>query len=271
VSQQPDASVIFLPAESAQSPPAGPFVVVVRTRDECLRWLDVPTCHPEWLQIEGLLDEADVWAAAAQGRSTIPLDVFVADPAKEFSSLYRLVDVRNARSVRVTLPARPGMMKALRLAASLQLPVRLLPGQPDAAALECLKEAADFYLHDTLVDAPIEPFHSVLAAMRGACDDNLWRITEHDPALFDRRALEGPAALPPHFVSSHFADLVAQGAECATCPWQHGCTGYFKWPDASYSCAGVKELFGLLEDAAAEIQRDLAGAEAETESVLAVA
>jgi len=79
----------------------------------------------EWLQVEGLIGDPEVWALAAQGAIDIPLDVVLDDPATEFSSLYRLVDVRLARSVRLTIPAKPGLMKALRMAASLSLPVRI--------------------------------------------------------------------------------------------------------------------------------------------------
>ena len=53
------------------------------------------------------------------------------DPGREFADLYRLVDVRSARDVRVSMPARPGFLKAVRLAASLGLPVRLLPQSAD--------------------------------------------------------------------------------------------------------------------------------------------
>jgi hypothetical protein len=100
---------------------------------------------------------------AAQGAATPALDVILTDPATEFSGLYRLVDVRIVREVRVTMPAIPGFMKALRLAAALQLRVRLLPGQPSAEALAELTEAAHFYLHDPMVETPVEFFHSLLA------------------------------------------------------------------------------------------------------------
>src|SRR5205085_2014884 len=62
---------------------------------------------------------------------------------------------------------------------------------------------------------------------------------------------------PPGFVQRHFRHLVEQGAECATCPWQNSCAGYFKWPDPAYSCGGVKRLFSRLQAAADEIAREL--------------
>jgi hypothetical protein len=243
---------------------------MVGTPEEFHRWLREPSPDLQWLQVEGLLADTDAWAAAAQGRPEVPLDAVLSEPGVEFASLYRLVDVRMAREVRVTMPVAPGFLKALRLAASLGLPVRLLPGQPAPETLEQLAEAVTFYLHDPLVETPVEPFHSLLAAMRGADAGSLWRILEEDPAVFvhygrDERprlprsaesALEeGPLA---RFVERHLAGLVAEGAECAACPWQRLCAGYFKWPDRTYSCAGVKQLFATIADAAEEIGRVLA-------------
>ena len=71
----------------------------------------------------------------------------------------------------------------------------------------------------------------------------------------------GRAVHAPDFVETHLANLLHDGAECATCHWQTVCAGYFKWPDPTYDCAGVKQLFATLEAAAAEITRDLASQE----------
>jgi hypothetical protein len=258
VSQEPGASLAFLPAAEAEGYTSGAYVAIVRTREELHRWLREPGPGVEWLQVEGLLEDQGAWAIAAQGASKLPLDVMLTDPATEYSSLYRLVDARIARSVRVTMPAAPGFMKALRLAASLQLPVRLLPGQPSAEALAELTEAAHFYLRDPMVEAPVEFFHSLLGALRGPEGDTLWLMLEEDPGVFAR----GEARPPPDFVEKHLAGLIERGAECATCQWQKVCAGYFKWPDPAYACAGVKELLGSIQSAADEIGRDLAGQEA---------
>ena len=186
VSQEPDASLAFLTAGAAEGYRGGSYVVVVRTREDFVRWLREPAPGVEWLQVEGLLQDQEAWAIAAQGTSKLPLDVILTDPATDFSALYRLVDARIVRSVRVTMPAAPGFMKALRLAASLQLPVRLLPGQPSAAALPELTEAAHFYLHDPIVETPVEFFHSLLAAFRGAGTETIWTMLEEDPKVFGR-------------------------------------------------------------------------------------
>jgi hypothetical protein len=263
VSEDPAATLVFLRAGLAEECREHAYIVIVRTREELASWLSDPKPGAEALQVEGLIGDPDAWALAAQGSKAIPLDVILEDPATEFSALYRLADVRIVRAVRVTLPVRPGFFKALRLAASLQLPVRLLPGQPEPAVLPELREAARFYLHDPMVEAPVEFFHSVFAAFRGYPQGTLWEILEQDPAVFSHRDDEGRALYPPDFVERHLSALIQDGTACATCRWQPLCAGYFKYPDPRYDCTGVKQLFAALESAADDISRDLASQEEE--------
>lgn len=263
---EPDERLAILSAASVDSTRCGPCAIIVRTREEFLSALQAPPPGAEWLQVEGLLGDAEVWAIAAHGPVTIPLDVIVSDPAGEFSSLYRLADVRLVRDVRVTMPVMPGCMKALRLASSLQLPTRLLPGQPSVESLNELSHAVDFYLHDPMVDAPIEFLHSLFAVFLGTEEGTLWTFLEEDPDVFRRHAGDGQEVIPRNFVANHLAQLVEHEAECVTCRWQTVCEGYFKWPDPAYSCAGVKEIFAVLEAAAEEIRHDLTGQKATTAS-----
>lgn len=269
--QEANKPLIFLQAEKDAD--EQPFVVVVSNRSDLNRWLRDSSPALQWIEVEGLLDDPEAWALAAQGEDEVPLDVVLSEPGREFADLYRLVDVRSVRDVRVSMPAAPGFLRALRLAASLGLPVRLLPGQPSAEALEELEAALAFYLHDPMVEAPIEFFHSALAWMRGAPAGSLWSVLEEDPAIFQRDQIRGSqrlpqtnepyleTALPREFVPGYFARLVQQGAECVNCPWRQPCQGYFKWPKESYSCHGIKTIFMKLQNAAAEIGRDLAECE----------
>jgi hypothetical protein len=225
-----------------------------------------------------MLGDQEAWTEAAHSDSNTPLDVVLSDPALEFSHLYRLVDAYAVRAIRVTMPATPGLTKAIRLAAALRLPVRVLPGQPSAAALEELHNALQFYLHEPTVDAPVEFFHSLLATMCDWDAGSLWTILEEDPDAFRRYDADGRARVPrtsdpdqpeissAGFVANHLNHLIAQGAECATCPWQRPCSGYFKWPDPAYSCEGVKQLFFNIQTAGNEIRQDVASfAEADKE------
>jgi hypothetical protein len=270
MSQGSDRPLAFLQTDSGKKPVDEPFVAVVRSRDELSRWLHDPAPALQWIQVEGALGDSEVWSLAAQGADEIPLDVVLSAPGSEFADLYRLVDVRAVRDVRVSMPAAPGFLKALRLAASLGLPVRLLPGQPPAEILAELQEALEFYLRDPMVDAPVEFFHSALAWFRGAPTGSLWRILEEDPAIYQRGetekescASEEPwaAETARDFVPRFLDNLRQRGAECTTCPWQTFCEGYFKWPDLQYSCEGVKRILFRLQAAAEEIEEDLSAYE----------
>ncbi len=260
----------ILPSTLADTQGDLSFVAIVRSREELCRWLRDPLPGLKWLQVEGMLGDSDTWTEAAHSNSSVSLDLILSDPSSEFSDLYKLVDACTVHDFRVTIPARPGLLKAVKLAAALSFPVRVLPGQPTAEVLSELREALDFYLHEPTVEAPVEFFHSLLAITYGADAGSLWMILEEDPAAFLQYDIDGQARLPrsgsvklvefspAEFVENHLKRLVEQGAECATCPWQQSCRGYFKWPDPSYSCEGVKELFSAIQAAAGEIRRDLA-------------
>ena len=263
-------SLKFLPTALAEEQGDRPFVALARSRDELCRWLGESPGGLQWIQIENLLGDPDAWVQAASGASQVPLDVVLSDPASEFSDLYRLVDVCTMHDVRVTMPAAPGFLKAIKLAASLRLSVRVIPGQPTPEMLAELTEALEFYLHEPMVEMPVEFFHSLLAAKCGVDEGSLWMILEEDPATFLHYDAEGRPRLPRSsglqpveispeaFVEHHLKSLIDQNAECATCFWQQVCKGYFKWPDPAYSCEGVKQLFLRIEAAADEIERDLA-------------
>src|ERR1700704_4157408 len=233
VAQDINQSLGFLPAALEEKPGAGPFVAVVKSRNELLRWLGKPLGSPQWIQIEGLLDDPDAWLTSCA--SQVPLDIVLSNPASEFSDLYRLTDVCAMRDVRVSMPATPGFLKAVTLAASLRLPVRIIPGQPTPEMLVELTEALEFYLHGPMVEMPVEFFHSLLATGCGADHASLWIILEEDPAAFLHYDAEGHTELPRSggfrsvefspgaFVEHHLKSLVEQGAECATCPWRQVC------------------------------------------------
>jgi hypothetical protein len=270
VSSEAYAALWVLPSNLAEKQGEQPFAAIVRNREELFRWLRDPLPSLRWLQVEGMSGDADAWAEVAHTDSEVPLDIVLSDPASEFSNLYRLVDASAVCDIRVTVPVLPGSAKAVRLAAALRLPVRLLPGQPNDEALEELHEILDFYLHEPTVEAPVEFFHSLLGAVCGGKDTSLWVILEHDPDTIRHYNAEGRIdfprtgdsgereLIPSGFVEQHLKSLIAQGGECAACPWQRPCRGYFKWPDPSYSCEGIKGLFSTIETAGAEIRRDVA-------------
>lgn len=259
------SSLAYFPATAAGEFDQGPLVVIARTPLEFCRWLQHATPAVQWIQVEGLLGEPEVWATAARKEGDVALDVVIDDPASDYAALYRLVDVRNVRDVRVTIPVVPGFTKALRLAVSLHLPVRLLPGQAVEAALTELQEAVPFYLHDPMVETPVEFFHSCLASMQGVLSSDLWMILEQDPNEFPHHDDDGNHLAPAgidgvfsaDFVADHLEELTAARAECAECRWKDLCRGYFKLPDQGYSCDGIVKVFDALQEAADQMTVDL--------------
>ncbi len=246
----------YLSAEEADPLSADPFVLVARNAIEFCRWLAIESTALQWIQVENLLDEPEAWATAARKGNDVAIDVIVSDPASQYAAIYRLVDVRNVRPVRVTIPVVEGFLKSLRLAISVHLPVRLLPGQPGPEAIGELEEALEYYLHDPMVEVPVEFFHSMLALARGGSGPELWVATEQDPDVFALPDWTLPKDVG--FVDQHIARLVEAGAECATCSWKVVCRGYFKVPDPEYSCAGIIPLFDRIGRAGAEMKKDLA-------------
>lgn len=256
----------ILPAALAGGSGHEAYVVVVDDAATFTHWAAADDAALQWIEVHDLLGDVEVWRSAARVASDVPIDVVMGDPARDYAQLYQLVDVRNVRPVRVTIPVRTGFLKALRLAASLQLPVRLLPGQPSPADQGELEEAVEFYLRTPMVEAPVEYFHSALVTLQTGQAASLWNALECDPAVYLRLDETGTPELqsrqaggdPADFVSDHVAAVTAAG-ECRDCRWLEFCGGYFKQPDPAYSCDGVMRVFDILQQASDELRADLAG------------
>lgn len=266
-----NGSLPFFPASVARDQEADAFVVIVSNSLDFTWWLRNASPATQWLQVEDLLNDTEIWAVAARKETEVAIDVVIGDPALEFSRLYQLVDVSRIRDVRVSIPIRTGFLKALRLAASLQFPVRLLPGQVPPDLFPELQEALEFYLYDPQVEAPIEFFHSALASARGKSLGGLWTVLEQDPGVFQHFDEEGREKLPSaefrgeaqDFLAWYQEQLTSRNAECVSCRWRDYCGGYFKLPDPEYSCQGVIKILDRLQIAASEMEEDLAGWETE--------
>ncbi len=103
----------ILPSALADTQGDLSFVAIVRSREELGRCLCDPLPGLKWLQVEGMLGDSDTWTEAAHSNSSVPLDLVLSDPSSEFSDLYKLVDACTVHDFRVTIPARPGLLKAV--------------------------------------------------------------------------------------------------------------------------------------------------------------
>ena len=207
-------------------------------------------------------------------RPGLPVDLAMADPATEFPLLYRHAELLDHHPVRVIIPVRPGFAKAVKVAVALHFAVWLEPGQPDPALVEELVEVMAFYLRQPSVAEPVEFFHSALLGFYHDDPAPLWVVLDADPQCLRHVADDGAESLPGRLagveaaiaadadLGEWIAQVLATADECRTCEFLASCGGYFKWPRHDYDCAGVKRLFGLLRDAAAELRRDLGSAPA---------
>ena len=255
-----------MPVEYALAHSTGPIVVRVTTADDVAAVARLDRGRLVSIEVPPDLAGLD-WPDG------VPLDVVLDNPARQAAGLYSLNPVARQRPVRVTVPGRPGLARAARVAMALQFPVRLLALQPSPEVLADLEEVLEVYLHGPQTSAPVEFFQSALAWLLRGDAPPAWIALELDPDWFpragddiaenDRRTgkeTDTPIVWPPAqpgFVQARLAGLVDAGGECGDCPFREWCQGLFKWPDAAYDCGGVKRLLARVAESAAQLARDI--------------
>ena len=178
----------------------------------------------------------------------VPIQLTMLDPSTDFPALHRYARLVDKHPVRVLMPVRRGFSRAVKLATSLQMAVKLHVGQPSPAELDELAAVLDFYLHASACRQPIEFFHGALRALYHRQPTTLRAIQDDDP--IHMRRVDGEGVQWP---GRHQA-LVAETAECRTCEFWGLCAGYFKWPRRDYDCGGIKRVLRTLVAAAANLR-----------------
>ncbi|MCI0661144.1 MAG: hypothetical protein L0220_08740 [Acidobacteria bacterium] len=222
------------------------------------------------VQLLSLSAEADPMAGWGYA---IPVELVMRDPVTEFALLYRHARLIDKHPVSASIPAIPGLSKAVKIANSLQFRVKLELGQPVPAAIAEMLTAVDYYLHHTSVSQPIEFFHTTLTSFYHRDPLTLWDVQEEDPGYLRYVTEDGRESIARRLVSadaggnldSFIANLqkvlLGDGrgghSECYDCEFLANCGGYFKWPNQDYACDGVKSVFRALKEAADELRRDL--------------
>ena len=243
--------------------------VVVRFQDPAELVQALPDSDIEKLVSVQLLSlTADVDALADWGYG-VPVELIMLSPDTEFSLLYRHAKLLDKHPVRVSIPALPGLFKAVKVASALRFPVKLEVGQPEPDTIEALQSVLDFYLHHPSVSQPIEFFHTSLLSFYNQAPVPLWDVQEDDPAYVRYVTDDGRETIARHpvgiqvtgdlgfFVAALQQALLAERGECCACEFLAHCGGYFKWPRKDYGCTGVKALFRTLRDAGAALRHDL--------------
>ncbi len=206
-----------------------------------------------FIRLTGLAGDMGPLAVWGNG---VPLDLVMADPVVELPLLYRCTGLLMRHPVRVTVPFRPGVARAVKLALSLGYGVRLSGHQPTPEAVGETRQALDDYLHNPTVTQVVEPFHSLLISFLHGAPLALWSLLERDPAevrVIGERGEPAPGQAPTS-VAAHRDALIAAGSECRSCRYLSRCDGDFKWPRSDYVCNGVKRLLGDIEAAAGELR-----------------
>lgn len=203
------------------------------------------------------------------GAEGIPIELWIENPATEYPGLYHYAPLLDDHPVRVSLPALPGVGRALKLALSLQFAVQIRLLQPATEVIQELVQSLEMFLHDATVSRPVDVFHDLFFAFLNRDPVPLWVLLEEDPQQFRRisdcgketyggKLSDWPDEPEPGFCSQALTRaLAANNAECSECPYLAHCGAYFKWPSANYDCSGVKTLFQTIEQAANEFAADL--------------
>lgn len=206
-----------------------------------------------------------------EGRGqNLPIEIVLKNPSVEYVELYKYSTLLDTHPVRIAVPVVPGFSKAVKAAISLNFAVKLEIEQPDLCLIEELLSVLDLYLHRSHVRQPIEFFQTMLQSFYRHEPVSLWEVAEEDPHLiryitddgeptisrrFDGVKVEGALE---EFVERFTQELLSERRECYDCQYFSRCGGYFKWPDKTYKCTGIKKLFRALEEAADELKKDLA-------------
>ncbi len=197
-----------------------------------------------------------------------PLDLVVSDPVRDLPRLYTYTQWAKTYPVRISVPVIPGFIKIVKLAAALNFAVNLIPGQPGPQRIEEMMQVLNFYLRQSTVSQPVEFFHTMLFAIFNDEPLNMWTVCEENPLQYRYITDQGQETISARFTGiklpedlNAFKDtfikrLRDEAPECNNCEFLANCDAYFKWPNREFRCDGVRMLFKMLQETAAELKRD---------------
>lgn len=201
---------------------------------------------------------------------TVPIDLVVQAPEEDFPRLYQWSQLLGTHPVRVTVPVVPGFSKVVKLAISLNFAVKLDVCQPSPPLVEEMLLMLHTYLHKTTVAQPIEFFHSLFLSFYRKEPLTLWAIQDEDPAYVRYVSENGEETLARRFtgpkprgdiasfVHNLKNELEKEGTGCSCCRYFERCVGYFRFCGSEYRCKDLIAVFETLEQAALQLQEDLA-------------
>jgi hypothetical protein len=185
---------------------------------------------------------------------------------QDYALLYNFAQLLRRHPTRVVIPLEKGFSNAVKLAFSLNMAVKLEATEPTMESLADLQSLIEYYLHQQTITQPMEFIHSVLMGFFHNDPVSLWKIQEEDPLEFGYVDEDGrehisarlknrvfPEIIMNCFENSH-SDLSSEFPVCARCEFLAPCACYFKFPDQSYDCRGIKRIFSFLLDTASQLR-----------------
>ena len=244
----------FLPSTIAKEEEQGreAYVVVIDNVPDFLWWIQNPEPKVQWLEVQDLIGVAEIWRNAAGKETDVAIDLIIEKPEKEAAYLSRLVEVSNVRDIRVSIKTRPGFLKALKMATSLGLPVRLLPVHMGKAGFKELAHALDYYLNDPEIRSPVEFFRSALLSEEGPATAHLWQVIEDDSTVFER----WDSVVPPSDAAERYVKYLKRpDPECRKCRHLDFCRGFFKQWDPNDSCKGILKVYDKITESSQNVDK----------------
>ena len=233
---------------------------------DCLRNADLKNVR--FIQLLSTPQDCGILESTAE---SVPIEIALTDPATNYAQLYKYVTLLDTHPVRIAIPVVPGFSNAAKLAVALNFAVKLELEQPDGRLIDEVISVLDLYLHRSNVQQPIEFFQTMLLSFYRDEPISLWEIAEEDPTQVRYITDDGEETISKRFagqrlnggvedfVDRYSQQMLLEKSECNDCEFFLRCRSYFKWPDKTYECTGVKKLFRTLGNAAEELKQDLAG------------
>lgn len=179
------------------------------------------------------------------------------------------------RGVAISPAYRVRTLEDVSLATSMGLVVDLIDIM-DTLDHSLTLELLDYYLHNTSLDVPIEPFHTILGAKLNHSNQTLWNMNMMNPDQFYHGDETGLAESPddlstnqyqylidyrtktfkptghPSSILSYFASLPESHPECLACNHFHICIAWALYE--KNSCEKWKACLDILQEASRELQ-----------------
>lgn len=171
----------------------------------------------------------------------------------------------------VTIRAQLGVSEAAKAAMKIGLPLSLQVSQPPPDVVEELSQILEMYLHDPEVSQPVDFYHSLLRSALGGNGWTLWDIQGENPSLIRHVTDKGDVVVSGRLpflkieegsgltVSDIALDLLRTSGECSVCDFFFECGGYFRLPDRTYDCIGIKGLLATIFQIASGFSSALEG------------